>query len=259
MNNTTAAEPLHDNLRDLIGQAISDEIAAGATQPDWCDSREIDRLADAVLAVLTAASGEPFMHAIMEPAGTPYMDEFCVAKNAEDLHSTLNGLNDSPDAGYSIVPVYLVAPQQHAQAAQPFASGAMQAMADSGLHVSVGGEKVQPRDVTRNSQAALSDDVIRMLASASGEIDGDEAEWSFTDAALLAFARNLTTRQPAPVAAAVAQGYVLNQKSAPTAQQERAWYKDWLAGLDGNLTVDQIEFGRRVWAERARRAAEGGV
>ncbi|MYM34871.1 hypothetical protein GTP38_11025 [Duganella sp. FT94W] len=52
MNDKTAAEPLHNNLRDLIGQAISDEIAAGAEQPDWCDSREIDRLADAVLAVL---------------------------------------------------------------------------------------------------------------------------------------------------------------------------------------------------------------
>lgn len=52
MNNKTETEPLHDNLRDLIGQAISDEIATGAEQPDWCDSREIDRLADAVLAVL---------------------------------------------------------------------------------------------------------------------------------------------------------------------------------------------------------------
>lgn len=52
MNDKTVTAPLHDNLRDLIGQAISDEIAAGAAQPDWCDSREIDRLADAVLAVL---------------------------------------------------------------------------------------------------------------------------------------------------------------------------------------------------------------
>ncbi|MRW84572.1 hypothetical protein GJ698_10795 [Pseudoduganella sp. FT26W] len=51
MNDKTATAPPHDDLRDLIGQAISDEIAAGAEQPDWCDSREIDRLADAVLAV----------------------------------------------------------------------------------------------------------------------------------------------------------------------------------------------------------------
>lgn len=47
--------------------------------------------------------------------------------------------------------------------------------------------------------------------------------------------------------------------AAPTVQQERAWYQTWLAGLDGNITVDQVEFGRRVWAERARRAAEGGA
>ena len=48
-------------------------------------------------------------------------------------------------------------------------------------------------------------------------------------------------------------------RTAPTAQQERAWFKDWLANLGGDVTVDQIEFGRRAWAERARRAAEGGI
>lgn len=47
-----AAEPLHDNLRDQIGQAINDAIASGAPQADYCDSREVDRLADAVLAIL---------------------------------------------------------------------------------------------------------------------------------------------------------------------------------------------------------------
>lgn len=56
MSDKTVAAPLHDNLRDLIGQAISDEIAAGAEQPDWCDSREIDRLANAVMAVLDEAA-----------------------------------------------------------------------------------------------------------------------------------------------------------------------------------------------------------
>lgn len=46
---------------------------------------------------------------------------------------------------------------------------------------------------------------------------------------------------------------------APNANTERAWYKEWLATLTDNVTVDQIEFGRRVWAERARRAAKGGA
>lgn len=45
----------HDNLRDRIGQAISDEIANGVPNPDWFDSREIDRIADAVIEVLPAA------------------------------------------------------------------------------------------------------------------------------------------------------------------------------------------------------------
>lgn len=47
------------------------------------------------------------------------------------------------------------------------------------------------------------------------------------------------------------------QHLAPSANTERAWYKEWLATLTDNVTVDQIEFGRRVWAERARRAAKG--
>ncbi|MRW88804.1 hypothetical protein GJ699_02260 [Duganella sp. FT80W] len=59
MSDNNENEPLHDNLRDLIGQAISDEIAAGAEQPDWCDSREIDRLADAVLAALRKEAPAP--------------------------------------------------------------------------------------------------------------------------------------------------------------------------------------------------------
>jgi hypothetical protein len=103
----------------------------------------------------------------------------------------------------------------------------------------------------QHAQAALSDDLPLKIRYA---MEGYGEQESIRRARAI-----IATYQPAPVAAAVAQGYVLNQESAPTAQQERAWYKDWLAGLDGNLTVDQIEFGRRVWAERARRAAEGGA
>ncbi|MYN42459.1 hypothetical protein GTP55_24260 [Duganella sp. FT109W] len=69
MNDKTEAAPLHDSLRDLIGQAISDEIAAGAEQPDWCDSREIDRLADAVLTVLPA--GRESAPVLAMPKETP--------------------------------------------------------------------------------------------------------------------------------------------------------------------------------------------
>lgn len=49
------AEPLHDNLRDRIGQALADEMQSmgDPREVDWCDSREIDRLADAVMAVLS--------------------------------------------------------------------------------------------------------------------------------------------------------------------------------------------------------------
>ncbi len=43
-------------LRDGIGQAINDAIASGVDNPDWCDSREIDRLADAVIDYLMPRS-----------------------------------------------------------------------------------------------------------------------------------------------------------------------------------------------------------
>jgi hypothetical protein len=36
-------------LRDRIGQILSTEMAERNLEADWCDSREIDRLADAVI------------------------------------------------------------------------------------------------------------------------------------------------------------------------------------------------------------------
>ena len=47
--------------------------------------------------------------------------------------------------------------------------------------------------------------------------------------------------------------------TARTAQQERAWFKEWVAGRQCPVSVDQVEFGRLAWAERARRAAKGGA
>lgn len=91
------------------------------------------------------------------------------------------------------------------------------------------------------------------------ESHGIRSESSMSGLALEAWEAAFATRHISPLTAAVTQGDALSPQSAPTTQQERAWYKDWLAGLDGNITLDQIEFGRRVWAERARRAAEGGA
>lgn len=92
------------------------------------------------------AAGEPFMYAIMEPNGSAHMDEFCVAGNAEDLYSTLNGLNDSPDTGYSIVPVYLAAPQQQAPAR------------DLRIEAAIMGGALEGNEVQQHAQAALSDE-----------------------------------------------------------------------------------------------------
>jgi hypothetical protein len=45
-------------LRDQLARAISDEIRAGADEPDWNDSREVDRLAEAALKVLQALGAD---------------------------------------------------------------------------------------------------------------------------------------------------------------------------------------------------------
>jgi hypothetical protein len=58
----------------------------------------------------------PFMFAIKGPDGAAYIEECCVAANPEQLHREVNALNDSPDTGYSIVPVYLISPQDSASA-----------------------------------------------------------------------------------------------------------------------------------------------
>ncbi len=69
---------------------------------DWVSK---SRAALAVAAAPVPAQ-EPFMFAIMTPDGSAHMDENCVGPDAASLYSELNGLNDSPDAGYSIVPLY---------------------------------------------------------------------------------------------------------------------------------------------------------
>jgi hypothetical protein len=56
----------------------------------------------------------PFMFAIMGPDGKAYFDEHCVDPTPDALYGGVNALNDSPDAGYSVVPLYTAQP-----AAQP--------------------------------------------------------------------------------------------------------------------------------------------
>lgn len=51
---------------------------------------------------------EPFMFGIMGPDGKAHIDENCVAgdKDSTALNIEVNCLNDSPDSGYSIVPLF---------------------------------------------------------------------------------------------------------------------------------------------------------
>lgn len=98
-------------------KAIKDCANSPQSMSSWCtaqgDSLDVlyadwvskSRAALAVVAAPVPAQ-EPFMFAIMTPDGSAHMDENCVGPDAASLYSELNGLNDSPDAGYAIVPLY---------------------------------------------------------------------------------------------------------------------------------------------------------
>lgn len=48
-------------------------------------------------------SKAPLMYGIVGPDGAAYIGENCVASSPDELFAEVNGLNDSPDAGYKIV------------------------------------------------------------------------------------------------------------------------------------------------------------
>jgi len=74
---------------------------------------KLDNLIAAV-EQLKAGNLRPFMYAIQGPDGEAHIDESCVAGDPATLAIEVNGRNDSPDAGYQIVPVYLSTPAQPA-------------------------------------------------------------------------------------------------------------------------------------------------
>lgn len=121
---------------------------------------------------------QPFMYAVTGPDGAAHIDENCVSASADStaLYIEVNRLNDSPDAGYSIVPVYLAAPQQHAQARPvegewreaerirdlPAVHEAIQGVADdpTGDHGAFIVREVMRALSGQRAQAALSDEVL---------------------------------------------------------------------------------------------------
>jgi hypothetical protein len=394
MNEKTTAAPKHDSLRDLIGQAISDEIAAGAEQPDWCDSREIDRLADAVMAVLSKrrTTLSPERRTALDDAaktgatvaevpggGLVFINRGEQLEDCADLNcSACGGSGHADDAGGAPAPAgaddafaafcdregftsdgqfdaalrkafdagHAAQPSAHAvpedaipEAAQqngglvraalidllsagvedaafrgastfPQQSDYMARSARGRQALAVQAQPVvQPIDKVRANfehwytghardlkghPIGSYECALMWAAFLAGEsrcyaapsdwkispqpwgIDGaqpvadaapvEEKPFAyfvqpsvfgpFIDCESDQLGAFPAFRAPQP---STAQGDALSKQSAPSAQQERAWFKHWLAGLEGNITVDQVEFGRRVWAERARRATEGGA
>lgn len=123
-----AAKPKHSPLPAAAPQVVADERAGfeiwakaegliseshgirftnsmcDVAQKAWTAGR-------AALAAAPVQAQEPFMYGIMGPDGKAHIDENCVGPDAESLYSELNGMNDSPDAGYAIVKLF-TAPMQ---------------------------------------------------------------------------------------------------------------------------------------------------
>lgn len=100
-----AEQATHDNLRDTVGQAIHDvltgwyETEDGTIGVDPFDSRNIDEIADAVIAVLPAAPAAEQAEPVAVPAGyalvrTPITDDMHVA--AAKVLARAHGLEGTP-------------------------------------------------------------------------------------------------------------------------------------------------------------------
>jgi len=94
-----------DKLRNVPLPPLPKEQGTIAGLRYW-DMYSLQQHARTAIA-LHARQAKPFMYAIQGPDGEAHIDENCVAGDPAALAIEVNGLNDSPDAGYSIVPVYL--------------------------------------------------------------------------------------------------------------------------------------------------------
>jgi|GEM_PF-2540127 len=144
------------------------------------------------------------------PAKKPISKEWCerMAKAEIEADVNIEAGNAQAAQKYDFANLMMY-PQEWDTAAYPTLESAMwEAISCAQIASAADHERDVERQV--DAQAALSDDLVRMLASASGEVEGDEAEWSFTDTALIAFARNIAaSQQPAAAPAAPFQRRVL--------------------------------------------------
>lgn len=99
-----------------------DHDGFGMAMFDLCIKEEAEKLVhvleerDALLASQNAKQDKPVMYAIIDPYGKPYMSEFCVSPNADDLASEVESLNhdlaweDSEGGRYVVAPLYTAPP-----------------------------------------------------------------------------------------------------------------------------------------------------
>lgn len=123
-DSTTVQDAVAIPLVDLVGLAdAADQLQNIKLPPEpkeqgtigglrYWDLYSLQQHARSAVALHTRQS-KPFMYAIQAPDGDAHIDENCVAGDPAALAIEVNGLNDSPDAGYRIVPVYLGAGALH--------------------------------------------------------------------------------------------------------------------------------------------------
>ncbi|KQN77793.1 hypothetical protein ASF04_23780 [Duganella sp. Leaf61] len=96
-------------MRRAALESTMNKAQNSTTPPTQMVAIPLVKLENLIAAVeqLKAGKLRPFMYAIQGPDGEAHIDENCVAGDPAALAVEVNGLNDSPDTGYRIVPVYL--------------------------------------------------------------------------------------------------------------------------------------------------------
>ncbi|WP_392586893.1 hypothetical protein AB3M75_20050 [Serratia ureilytica] len=114
--------PVDDDEAEFWTVYRRDHDGFGMAMFDLCIKEEAEKLVqvleerDALRAIQNAKQDKPIMYAIIDPYGKPYMSEFCVSPNADDLEGEVEGLNhdlaweDSEGGRYAVAPLYTAPP-----------------------------------------------------------------------------------------------------------------------------------------------------
>lgn len=127
---TALVKALRNLLMDVEARVLDGDAMRSARA--LLDDYDPDDEAVGQAEVAEPVAAEPFMFAIASPDGKPYFEEHCVDRTAEELEQVAQWASDYNGVKYSVVPVYLAAPEaQPSATAEPRVTPEMMASLDA--------------------------------------------------------------------------------------------------------------------------------